>query len=79
MPPGWKATRARILARDHYRCGYCGGTAAEVHHISRGTEADWNLIAVCDPCHTAITQQQAAAARTAARQPPATIPARTRP
>ncbi len=63
MPPGWAATRARILARDPV-CRLCGAApSAEVHHTEPGIEADEALLGVCPPCHRAITATQAAAAR----------------
>jgi hypothetical protein len=71
MPPGWAATRRRILARDSWTCRLqltgCTRQAAEVHHLERGNEADALLVAVCHSCHQVITAQQAAAARRAAR------------
>jgi 5-methylcytosine-specific restriction enzyme A len=62
MPPGWAATRRRIMARDGYTCS-CGAPATEVHHLDPGAEADETLRAMCAPCHQAITATQAAAAR----------------
>ncbi len=68
MPPGWKATRARILARDGHRCRNCGATEAlEVHHTIPGAEADETLVTLCRPCHRAITAAQALAGRHASR------------
>ena len=63
MPPGWAATRRRILRRDGGRCRQCGAPATEVHHLERGVEADELLVALCAPCHRAITSAQAATAR----------------
>ena len=53
----WKQLRLRILARDGYECGYCGGVADSVDHIvSRASGgAMWdaeNLIACCKPCNS---------------------------
>lgn len=62
MPAGWAATRARVLARDGHRCS-CGATATEVHHEVPGVEADWALRSKCEPCHRAITTEQATTAR----------------
>jgi 5-methylcytosine-specific restriction endonuclease McrA len=68
MPRGWKATRARILARDSHRCRNCGTTEAlEVHHTIPGAEADETLVTLCRPCHRAITAAQALAGRHASR------------
>ena len=67
MPPGWTATRRRILRRDP-TCRLCASApSTEVHHTQPGVEADWSLLGVCHPCHLAVTQQQAAAARWADR------------
>jgi 5-methylcytosine-specific restriction endonuclease McrA len=63
MPRGWARTRARILRRDGHRCRACGGVATEVHHTIPGAEADDLLVALCHPCHAALTAQQALAAR----------------
>jgi hypothetical protein len=61
MPPGWDATRARILARD--RACWCGAPATEVHHLLPGVEEDWALRGICHPHHLAITLVQAMTAR----------------
>jgi 5-methylcytosine-specific restriction enzyme A len=67
MPPGWPATRARILTRDGHRCRSCGAPASEVHHTRRGIEADEFLVSLCERCHERITQIEAARARAARR------------
>ena len=72
MPPGWPATRRRILARDGHRCRACGSVATEVHHLRPGIEADASLVSLCHPCHAVITRAQALAARGIAPQPPPT-------
>ena len=56
MPPGWAATRLRILVRDDYVCWICAkGGADEVDHripVSRGgTDDDKNLAAAHRLCH----------------------------
>jgi hypothetical protein len=67
MPPGWSATRARVLARDSWTCrlGFagCQRHAVEVHHTQPGVEAEATLLSVCAACHRAVTQAQAAEAR----------------
>jgi hypothetical protein len=65
MPPGWPATRARILARDGGRCRYpgCTAPATEVHHTQPGVEDDATLVSLCAPHHKAISSAQALAAR----------------
>ncbi len=67
MPPGWGATRAKVLQRDGYRCRRCGHLANEVHHVEPGNEAEDMLVSLCSTCHLAITLAQAAAARALAR------------
>jgi hypothetical protein len=71
MPPGWPATRARILDRDGHRCRWpsCPAPAAEVHHIRPGVEADHLLVSLCSAHHLRVTEAQAALARGAT--PPA--------
>lgn len=48
-------SRGKLLARDKYRCGYCGGHAKTVDHIvpiSRGGTSTWeNTIAACLSCN----------------------------
>jgi hypothetical protein len=65
MPPGWTATRSRILKRDGHRCrGWCAGNpATEVHHLIPGVEDDAYLLSLCHDCHAAITSAQAQQAR----------------
>lgn len=54
-PRGWEQLRLEILARDSYKCRYCGGRASQVDHVvpvSRGGgEEDGNLVAACGPCN----------------------------
>ena len=51
----WQRTRARVLARDHETCGYCGQHATTVDHIiakaNGGTDDEANLIAACRTCN----------------------------
>jgi 5-methylcytosine-specific restriction endonuclease McrA len=53
----WRRIRARILARDGYRCWHCGGIADQVDHLlprSRGGgDEPSNLVAACQPCNLA--------------------------
>ena len=72
MPPGWPATRARILSRDGHTCRACGAPATEVHHLRPGAEADATLVSLCHPCHALISRAQALAARGITPQPPPT-------
>lgn len=63
MPPGWAATRARILARDGGRCLDCGAPATIVDHHVRGIEDDANLRSLCGLCSAAKTDREAKAAQ----------------
>jgi 5-methylcytosine-specific restriction endonuclease McrA len=51
--PPW--SRRGVMARDRYRCGYCGGAASTVDHIlprSRGGRNTWrNTVAACGGCN----------------------------
>lgn len=63
-----KKQRARILRR-HPTCRHCGAPSTEADHIvpvaQGGTNDDTNGQGLCHPCHTAKTQAEAHAARTA--------------
>lgn len=54
----WKALRAQVLMRDHYRCRFCGATSGlEVHHLTYerlGHEALTDLVTACHSCHHRI-------------------------
>ena len=65
----WVKTRARILKRDGYLCQTCLANgrptkAEQVDHIKAkakgGTDDDDNLQAICQDCHQAKTQEEAA-------------------
>jgi len=63
MPPGWGATRNRILARDPV-CRFCQiMPSTEVHHLIPGDERDELLAGVCHDCHARATAVQSAEAR----------------
>ena len=67
-PKGWANTRARILKRDNHHCYVCGQPATEVDHIDNlGSEADNNLAAICNPCHTTKTLREAQESRLTAK------------
>ena len=59
----WQRTRERILARDGYRCCYCGGPAEVVDHIINrahgGNDDDANLAAACRDCNERKRCQEA--------------------
>jgi 5-methylcytosine-specific restriction endonuclease McrA len=48
-------SRRAVFARDHHRCGYCGGAADSIDHVmprSRGGKNVWeNVIAACRGCN----------------------------
>jgi 5-methylcytosine-specific restriction endonuclease McrA len=48
-------TRAALMHRDRFRCGYCGGKAETIDHVvprSRGGEHTWeNCVASCADCN----------------------------
>lgn len=50
-----KWSRALLLQRDNYKCGYCGKKATTADHIlpkCRGGENTWlNTVAACFPCN----------------------------
>jgi len=56
----WQEKREEVLRRDGYICQAClKKKATEVHHLSYDhwkNEPLFELISVCDECHTAITE-----------------------
>jgi 5-methylcytosine-specific restriction endonuclease McrA len=55
-PDSYRKLRIEVLARDCWRCQYCGSSdRLQVHHIcsrSRlGDDTDENLITLCADCH----------------------------
>ncbi|WP_092806080.1 HNH endonuclease [Rhodococcus globerulus] len=57
-----RASFAGVLARDHYRCAYCGAAGATtVDHVyprSRGGNNSWsNLVACCLTCNNVKSDQ----------------------
>jgi 5-methylcytosine-specific restriction endonuclease McrA len=48
-------SRRGVLRRDNNRCGYCGGAASTIDHVtprSRGGKDSWeNLVACCLKCN----------------------------
>lgn len=75
-PPGWKATRQRILTRDNYTCHICGQPGADqVDHLinvaAGGTHDDTNLAAIHNkPCHQRKTRQQTTRTTPTEQRPP---------
>lgn len=55
----WRQKRDLVIARSAKRCECCGQRDAwQVHHLSyryKYFEPLWDLRAVCDPCHEAMT------------------------
>jgi len=79
-PPGWRATRLRILKRDGHACqwrlnqgGICGEPANEVDHIipayRNGSDDDSNLQALCTRHHTFKSRGEGGQAAQAKRIP----------
>lgn len=54
--PEWKTRRRRVLERDNHLCQGCRmADATQVHHLTYahvGNELLYELISVCDDCHT---------------------------
>ncbi len=79
----WEKLRAVILGRDKHLCQPClkagrltthkPGASLQVDHITPkakgGTDDPGNLQAICEPCHRAKTQAEAAEAQGRAAQP----------
>lgn len=61
LSPEWQKRRAAVLKRAQGQCEGCGRRGAtEVHHTTYahvGNEPLFELRAVCDRCHKAITSQ----------------------
>lgn len=57
--PEWRAKRDMVLLRANKKCECCGEADAwQVHHLSyryKFREPLWDLKAVCDACHVAMT------------------------
>jgi 5-methylcytosine-specific restriction endonuclease McrA len=55
----WRVRRAQVLARDNWRCQYCGYAARTADHIiprrAGGGDEMENLAATCDGCNTAAS------------------------
>lgn len=55
--PEWEARRNAVMFRDGYKCRICGEDANHVHHLTyerKFNESIYDLIAVCERCHTMI-------------------------
>lgn len=70
----WQRIRARILARDGYRCRYCGGVAQVVDHVlcraHGGSDDDGNLVACCKRCNEQKRRLEARGERPTRPAPP---------
>lgn len=53
----WNAIRLQVLARDGWRCVYCGREANEADHVlprsKGGSDTLENLVAACRKCNGA--------------------------
>ena len=49
-------SRAALLRRDKFRCGYCGAPATTMDHVvprCQGGSTTWlNAVAACAPCNS---------------------------
>lgn len=58
----WQRKRRAVLERDSYQCQACLSTkATQVHHLNYkhvGDEPLFDLISVCERCHTKLHQQE---------------------
>jgi 5-methylcytosine-specific restriction protein A len=54
--------KSKRYRQKHPRCAICGKPAKQVHHIKHrkfgGTDDDFNLISLCDECHTKLHQEE---------------------
>lgn len=61
--PEWQVRRKKVLARDNYLCQAClERKATQAHHLTYEhvfNEPLFELIAICEPCHTKLTQLDA--------------------
>jgi len=59
----WRKFR-RWFLRRHPLCEHCGAPASEVHHVTDRRERpdlafdEKNLLALCKPCHSALTAKR---------------------
>lgn len=75
LPSDWPARRAKVLARDGYRCteqtpqGRCVARATDVDHVVRGDDHSLaNLTSLCSSHHAAKSAREGVEARQWARQ-----------
>jgi len=58
-----RAARLRVLARDGYRCHWCGAYADTADHLTPrvhgGTSTDANLVAACRSCNSSRNARSA--------------------
>lgn len=53
----WKALRYYVLAKNNFKCAWCGGKAETAHHVSyrHGVLCPpTDLVPLCWPCHNQI-------------------------
>ena len=83
-PPGWDATKRRIMRRDHGICHVCGKPGANeidhvVPHFEGGSHDDSNLAPIHkDPCHKRKTSAEQQRGKRA-KAPPKTRPTEQHP
>jgi 5-methylcytosine-specific restriction endonuclease McrA len=58
-PAAYQKLREQVLARDGWRCQFCGSLAGvEVHHLEPrgrlGDDSEYNLITLCSACHRKV-------------------------
>lgn len=67
-------SRSGVLARDDYRCAYCGRSASTIDHVmpqSRGGGWTWlNTVAACGPCNAHKADRTPSEARMRLRHAP---------
>lgn len=77
LPPDWKQRRARVLARDGYRCTKvvagerCQARATDVDHVQPGADhRESNLTSLCTKHHLEKSSAEGVAARPKRRRAP---------
>ncbi|NML93786.1 HNH endonuclease [Novosphingobium olei] len=62
--PAWQRRRSKVLSRANHTCEGClTNPATDVHHLTyahKGAEFAFELVALCEPCHTRWHQPERA-------------------